>query len=69
MFKSHLGLHAQIVSLEINPGCEIFEEDQIAVRIGQSARFGISRQSFKEFGMPDIVLDDAITTVANRSND
>ncbi|OAM89518.1 class I SAM-dependent methyltransferase [Termitidicoccus mucosus] len=58
LWKSVLGPHAQIVGLDINPECRKFEEDQIAVRIGDQADNAFLSSIFDEFGIPDIVLDD-----------
>jgi hypothetical protein len=58
MFKRYLGPHAQIVSIDINPGCMKFEEDQIAVRIGDQADGNFLSSVLTEFGTPDVVLDD-----------
>ena len=58
LWKSYLGPHAQIVGLDINPECRAFEEDQIAIRIGDQSDPKFLASVVDEFGTPDIVLDD-----------
>jgi hypothetical protein len=58
MWKRYFGPHAQIVGIDVRPECKAFEEDQIAVRIGSQADEGFLAAVLKEFGTPDIVLDD-----------
>lgn len=58
LWKSFLGPHAQIVGIDIDPNCRAFEEDQIAIRIGDQSDPSILAAVLEEFGAPDIVLDD-----------
>ena len=58
MWKRYLGPLARIVTLDINPVCRQFEEDQIHVRIGDQSDPLFLQAIFHEFGTPDIVLDD-----------
>jgi hypothetical protein len=58
LWKSYLGPHAQIVGLDINPECRAFEEEQIAIRIGDQSDPKFLASVISEFGIPDIVLDD-----------
>jgi SAM-dependent methyltransferase len=58
MWKRYLGPHAQIVSIDINPECKKFEEDQIAFRTGNQCDLSFLETLLKEFGTPNIVLDD-----------
>ncbi len=58
MWKGYLGPHAQIVGLDIRPECKAFEEDGIAVRIGDQSDTAFLAAVFDEFGSPDVVLDD-----------
>lgn len=58
MWKRYFGPHAQIVGLDIRPQCREFEEDQIAVRIGDQSNGQFLDAVLAEFGTPDIVLDD-----------
>jgi hypothetical protein len=58
MWKRYLGPHAQIVSIDINPECKKFEEDQIAFRIGSQSDLSFLATVLEEFGTPNIVLDD-----------
>jgi len=69
MWKRYLGPHARIVGLDIEPECAAFEEQQIAVRIGDQADPAFLARVVEEFGTPDVVLDDgghlAVPTVAS----
>lgn len=58
LWKSYLGPHAQIVSIDINPECKKFAEDQIAFRIGSQSDLSFLGKVLEEFGTPNIVLDD-----------
>jgi hypothetical protein len=58
MWKRYLGPHAQIVGIDVDPSCLAFEEDQIAIRIGNQSDTGFLALIVAEFGAPDIVLDD-----------
>lgn len=58
MWKRHFGPRAQIVSIDINPECKKFEEDQIAFRIGSQSDLSFLAKVLEEFGTPNIVLDD-----------
>ncbi len=58
MWKRYFGPHAQIVGIDINPDCQAFEEDQIAIRIGDQADEAFLASVLAEFGTPDVVLDD-----------
>jgi hypothetical protein len=58
MWKRYFGPHAQIVGIDILPECMEFEEDQIAIRIGDQADTAFLSGVIEEFGPPDIVLDD-----------
>jgi hypothetical protein len=58
MWKSLLGPHAQIIGIDIRPECKNFEEDQIAIRIGDQSDTKFLQSILDEFGVPDIVLDD-----------
>ena len=58
MWKRYLGPHAQIVSIDINPECRNFEEDQIAFRTGSQSDLAFLAKVLEEFGTPNIVLDD-----------
>ena len=57
LWKAYLGPHAQIVGLDNNPACA-FEEEQIAVCIGDQADPAVLAAVLDKFGIPDIVLDD-----------
>jgi len=58
LWKRYLGPLAQIVGIDIVEACKEFEEDQIAVRIGDQADSGFLDSVLDEFGPPDVVLDD-----------
>jgi hypothetical protein len=58
MWKRYFGPHAQIVGIDIIPDCVNFQDDQIAVRIGNQADRAFLSGLLEEFGTPDIVLDD-----------
>lgn len=58
LWKSFLGPHTQIVGVDINPDCRVFEEDQISIRIGDQSDEAFLESILDEFGTPDIVLDD-----------
>jgi hypothetical protein len=58
MWKKYLGPHAQIVGIDIDPSCGQYEEDQVAVRIGDQSDVDFLGSLVEELGQPDIVLDD-----------
>lgn len=58
MWKRYFGPHAQIIGIDLRPECVNFEEDQIAVRIGDQSDPAFLNTVVEEFGPPDIVLDD-----------
>lgn len=58
MWKRYLGPHAQIVGIDIEQRCKDYEEDQVAVRIGDQSDTAFLRSVLEEFGTPDVVLDD-----------
>lgn len=58
MWKRWFGDQAQIVSLDVRPECRDFAEDRISVRIGHQADHLFLRSVIREFGTPDIVIDD-----------
>ena len=58
LWKSMLGPHAQIVGIDIRPECKEFEEDQIAIRIGDQSDPLFLQAILDEFGIPDVILDD-----------
>lgn len=57
IWKKYFGPHAQIVGIDIDSRW-VFEEDQIAVRIGSQSDTNFLEEIITEFGVPDIVLDD-----------
>jgi len=58
MWKRYFGPYAQIIGIDINPACAAFEEDQIAIRIGDQSDPAFLDSIIAEFGKPDIILDD-----------
>jgi hypothetical protein len=58
LWKRYLGPHAQIVGIDVREECSAFEEDQIAIRIGDQSDAAFLARVVEEFGAPDIVLDD-----------
>ena len=58
MWQRHFGPRARIVGLDINPDAKAFEDDQIAVRIGNQADRTFLAAVLEEFGPPDAVVDD-----------
>ena len=58
MWKRYFGPHAQIVGIDISGECKQYEEDQIAIRIGDQSDTAFLQSVLDEFGTPDIVLDD-----------
>ncbi len=58
MWKRYFGPHARIIGIDINPGCKMFEEDQIEVYIGPQQDYQFLQGLIDEVGAPDIVLDD-----------
>jgi len=58
MWKRHLGPHARIVGVDIEPNAKNYEEHQIHVRIGDQSDTAFLQSLVDEFGAPEIVLDD-----------
>lgn len=58
MWKRWLGPLARIVAIDINPVCRQFEDEQVAVRIGDQGDVAFLQSLLDEFGTPDAVLDD-----------
>ncbi|MBV9756429.1 MAG: class I SAM-dependent methyltransferase [Alphaproteobacteria bacterium] len=58
VWKRYFGPHAQIIGIDIEPGCAAFAEDQVAVRIGDQSDPMFLSAVLDEFGPPHIVLDD-----------
>jgi hypothetical protein len=58
MWKRFLGPHARIVGIDLRPECKEFAEDQIDIRIGDQSDKAFLLDLCKEFGAPDVVLDD-----------
>jgi hypothetical protein len=58
MWKRFLGPYARIVGIDLRPECKEFVEDQIDIRIGDQSDKAFLLDVCKEFGAPDVVLDD-----------
>jgi hypothetical protein len=58
MWKRYFGPHAQIIGIDIVPDCVNYQEEQIAIRIGDQSDLVFLSSLIDEFGAPDIVLDD-----------
>jgi len=65
LWKRYFGPFAQIVGIDINESCKAFEEDQIAVRIGDQKDHKFLSKVIGEFGTPDVVLDDGSHMMAD----
>lgn len=58
MWKRWFGPLARIVTIDINPICRSFEDEQVAVRIGDQSDPAFLESLISEFGRFDAVLDD-----------
>lgn len=58
LWKRYLGPLAQIVGIDIRQHCKTFEEQQIAVRIGDQSDAAFLDRVLAEFGPPDVIVDD-----------
>lgn len=58
IWKKWLGPLATIVGIDINPACRQFEERDCHIRIGNQADAAFLDSVIREFGAPDIVIDD-----------
>lgn len=58
MWKRYLGPHARIIGVDIDPACAHYAEDQIEIRIGDQSNPAFLAGLVREYGSPDIVLDD-----------
>lgn len=58
LWREYFGSRAQIIGLDIRPECKQYEEEQIAVRIGDQSNTAFLASVIEEFGRPDIVIDD-----------
>jgi SAM-dependent methyltransferase len=58
MWKRYLGPHARIVGIDVDARCTAFQEDQIAVCIGDQANVEFLAGVVQAHGPFDIVLDD-----------
>ncbi|MBB2965188.1 class I SAM-dependent methyltransferase [Methylobacterium sp. R2-1] len=58
MWKRWLGPLARIVTIDINEVCRQYEDEQVAVRIGDQSNPQFLQTIINEFGVPDAVLDD-----------
>jgi hypothetical protein len=58
MWQRYFGPLAQIVGIDIDPDCKKHELPGINIRIGNQSDPNFLKAVLKEFGIPDIVLDD-----------
>jgi hypothetical protein len=58
MWKQWLGPLARIVTIDINPVCKEYEDEQVFVRIGDQSDPSFLQALIDEFGVFDGVLDD-----------
>jgi hypothetical protein len=58
MWRHYFGSRARIVGVDIQAGCKRFEEDGIAVRIGDQEDRAFLRDLGKEFAPFDVVIED-----------
>jgi cephalosporin hydroxylase len=58
MWKAWFGPLARIVTVDINPICLQYADEQVAVRIGDQSDPGFLQALIDEFGVFDAVLDD-----------
>ena len=65
LWKRYLGPFAQIVGIDILDRAKAFEEDQIAVRIGDQKDPQFLSAVLEEFGTPDVILDDGSHKMAD----
>lgn len=65
MWKKYFGPMAQIVTVDVRPECAVYEQDQIAVRIGSQSDPVFLRSVVNEFGPFDIVIDDGSHVMAD----
>ena len=66
LWKTFFGPFARIVGIDRLQECREFEEDQVAVRIGEQSDLGFLARIAQEFGTPDIVIDDGSHRVADQ---
>ena len=65
MWKHYLGPAARIVSIDVREECRQFEDEQVAVRIGDQSDPAFLQSLIDEFGAPDMVLDDGSHVTAH----
>lgn len=58
MWKRYLGPYAQIIGLDINKECKMYEEAQIIVEIGSQNDEEFLKYVVNTYGMFDVVIDD-----------
>lgn len=59
IWSKFFGPMAKIVGLDIDPACKAHETKQYQIRIGDQSDPNFLQSVIDEFGVPDIVLDDA----------
>jgi hypothetical protein len=65
LWKRFLGPFVQVIGIDILDRAKAFEEDQISVRIGDQKDPQFLSEILKEFGTPDVILDDGSHMMAD----
>ncbi len=58
MWKDYFGENAEIIGIDINPNCKVFEEDRIRIYIGDQSNVNFLQDVIKQEGEFDIIIDD-----------
>ncbi len=58
LWKRYFGPHAEIVGIDVEPGCKRFEEDQIRIYIGDQSDPAFLAGVLAEVGELDVIIDD-----------
>lgn len=65
MWKRYFGPYAQIVGIDVRAECSEFTEEQVAIRIGDQSDEKFLSETLREFGAPDVILDDGSHKMAD----
>jgi cephalosporin hydroxylase len=65
MWKRWFGPLARVVTVDINPACKEFEDEQVSVRIGEPSDPVFLQELIDEFGVFDLVVDDGSHQMAH----
>jgi SAM-dependent methyltransferase len=58
MWKDYFGENAEIIAIDIEPRCKIFEEERIKIYIGDQNDVNFLRNLINNEGLFDIIIDD-----------